>query len=244
MTGIIVMVVGLLTLIVGALIYFSSDNRKETFENGLELEKAIEMAVADGVLTENERILIKQIATEKGLDYGEIIADVENLISNSNADSETEIINYNKKNGADFEKFIVQKFDKKYYTIKEWAGDKYINGSYAKTTTQPDILLEFKLKQKSVQLSVECKWRKKLFKNGVDFAKSDQFERYKNFQKNRKIPVFIAIGIGGKGLSPEQLFIVPLSEIDSNFIHINKLKNYKKNIDSNFFFEVETNGLR
>jgi hypothetical protein len=244
MTGIIVMVVGLLTLIVGALIYFSSDNRKETFENGLELEKAIEMAVADGVLTENERILIKQIATEKGLDYGEIIADVENLISNSNADSETEIINYNKKNGDDFEKFIVQKFDKKYYTIKEWAGDKYINGSYAKTTTQPDILLEFKLKQKSVQLSVECKWRKKLFKNGVDFAKSDQFERYKNFQKNRKIPVFIAIGIGGKGLSPEQLFIVPLSEIDSNFIHINKLINYKKNIDSNFFFEVETDGLR
>jgi hypothetical protein len=244
MTGIIVMVVGLLTLIVGALIYFSSDNRKETFENGLELEKAIEMAVADGVLTENERILIKQIATEKGLDYGEIIADVENLISNSNADSETEIINYNKKNGDDFEKFIVQKFDKKYYTIKEWAGDKYINGSYAKTTTQPDILLEFKLKQKSVQLSVECKWRKKLFKNGVDFAKSDQFERYKNFQKNRKIAVFIAIGIGGKGLSPEQLFIVPLSEIDSNFIHINKLINYKKNIDSNFFFEVETDGLR
>jgi len=244
MTGIIVMVVGLLTLIIGALIYFNSNNTTEVVDNGRELEKVIEMAVADGVLTDNERKLIEQIAIENELDYKEIIKEVDNQISNSDADSETEIINYNKKNGDDFEKFIVQKFDKKYYSIKEWAGDKYINGTYAKTTPQPDILLEFKLRQKSSQLSVECKWRKSLYKNGVEFAKQEQFERYKRFQSEMKIPVFIAIGIGGKGLSPEQLFIVPLAEIDSNFIHINKLKNYEKKIDSKFFFDIETNELK
>lgn len=238
------MVVGLLILIIGVMIYFNSNNKTEVYDNGRELEKVIEMAVADGILTDNERKLIEQIAIEKKLDYNEIIISVEKQISNSNTDSETEIIDYNKKNGDDFEKFIVQKFDKKYYTIKEWAGDKYINGTYARTTPQPDILLEFKLKQKSSQFSVECKWRKNLYKNGVEFAKREQFERYKDFQSDKKIPVFIAIGIGGKGLSPEQLFIVPLAEIDSNFIHINKLKNYEKKIDSNFFFDIETNELK
>lgn len=244
MTGIIVMVVGLLTLIIGALIYFNSNNKKEVVDNGRELEKVIKMAVADGVLTDNERKLIEQITIEKELDYKEIIKEVENQISNFDADSETAIIDYNKKNGVDFEKFIVQKFDKKYYTIKEWAGDKYINGTYAKTTLQPDILLEFKLRQVSSQLSVECKWRKNLYKNGVEFAKQEQFERYKNFQSEMKIPVFIAIGIGGKGLSPEQLFIVPLAEIDSNFISINKLKNYDKKVNTNFLFDIEKNVLK
>ena len=244
MTGIIVMGVGLLTLIIGALIYFNSNIRTEVIDNGRELKKVIEIAVADGVLTDNERKLIEQIAIEKELDYKEIIKEVENQIVNSDADSETAIIDYNKKNGDDFEKFIVQKFDKKYYTIKEWAGDKYINGTYAKTTLQPDILLEFKLRQESSQLSVECKWRKNLYKNGVEFAIQKQFERYKNFQSEMKIPVFIAIGIGGKGLSPERLFIVPLAEIDSNYIHMNKLKNYEKIINSNFFFDIETNELK
>jgi hypothetical protein len=238
------MVIGLLTLTIGVLIYFNSNNESKVVDNGNELEKVIEMAVTDGVLTGNERKLIEEIANEKGLDYSEIITGIENQISNSNTDSETEIIDYNKKNGDDFEKFIVQKFDKNYFTIKEWAGDKYVNGTYAKTTQQPDILLEFKFRQKTSQLSVECKWRKNLYNNGVEFAKQEQFERYKKFQNDIKIPVFIAIGIGGKGLSPEQLFVVPLAEIESNYIHINKLKNYEKIINTNFFFDIEANKLK
>lgn len=244
MTGIILILVGLLTLIIGIVIYFNPNYNEEPVDNERELEKVIEMAVADGVLTDNEKKLIEQIAIENELDFNEIIQDVENQIANSSADSETEVIYYNKKNGDDFEKFIVQKFDKKYFTIKEWAGDKYINGIYAKTTPQPDILLAFKLSQKSSQLSVECKWRKNLYKNGVEFANQGQYERYKNFQRDMEIPVFIAIGIGGKGQSPKQLFVVPLSEIDSSFIHINKLKNYKKKIKSNFFFDIETMELK
>jgi len=88
--------------------------------------------------------MIKQIAVEKELDYNKIISDIEIQLLALDNDSETEIIDCNKKNGDDFEKFVVQKFDKKYFTIKEWAGDKYVNGKYAETTSQPDILFEFK----------------------------------------------------------------------------------------------------
>lgn len=245
MTGIIVMVIGFLVFVGGIFIFFNSDKKEEIVtDNGNELEKAIEMAIADGVLTNNEKNVIKQITTEKGLDYNEVIIDVENRISNLDTDSETEVINYNKKNGDDFEKFVVQKFDKKYFTLKEWAGDKYIKGSYAQTTSQPDLLLEFNLRDKNSELSVECKWRKKYYKNGVEFAKKEQLERYKEFQKEKNIPVFIAIGIGGKGNSPEQLYIIPLQEINTNFLSMNELKKYEKKIDTNFFFDNETNELK
>jgi len=244
MIGIILMIIGVLAFVVGIILFNTSNKKNEVVDNENELEKVIEMAIADGVLTSNEREIIKQLTTEKELDYNEIITGVEKQISEFKTDSETELIDYKKKNGDDFEKFVVQKFDKKYFTIKEWAGDKYVNGTYAETTPQPDLLLEFSLKQKTSEFSVECKWRQNLYRNGVEFAKKVQFERYKNFQENKKVPVFIAIGIGGKGISPEKLYIVPLKEIDNNFIHIKKLKEYEKKVNSNFFFDFEKKELK
>ncbi|MCH8555251.1 MAG: hypothetical protein LAT76_08845 [Schleiferiaceae bacterium] len=244
MVGIVIMVVGLLTLIVGIVIYFNATHKVESTEEGHELEKIIEMAIADGVLTTNEKKLIEKTAGEKGLPYNDLIKDIEHRISSSNGDSETELINQNKKNGDDFEKFVAQKFDPKFFTIKEWAGDKYINGIYADTTPQPDMLLVFKLKGETHQLSIECKWRKSLYKNGIVIAKQEQLERYQDFQESRNIPVFLAIGVGGKGMSPEQLFIVPLAEIKSSFMHINKLKSFEKKLHANFFFDYEKKELR
>ena len=151
----------------------------------------------------------------------------------------------------DFRSEVIQQFitqipdlEQKKKIIKEWAGDKYVNGSYAKTTLHPDILLEFSIRQKSSELSVECKWRKSYYKNGVELAKKEQLERYKEFQKERNIPVFIAIGIGGKGTEPEQLYIIPLQEITTNFLSMNELKKFEKKIDMNFFFDSETNELK
>jgi hypothetical protein len=254
MTGIVIMVIGFSFFIVGIIIYSNSNKKikavdnetelKKVVDNGNELNKVIEMAIADGVLTLNEKKLIKQITTEKELDYNEIIKNVEKQISELKIDSETELIDYNEKNGYDFEKFIVQKFNKKYFHIKEWAGDKYVNGIYADTTPQPDIQLEFSFKQETGDFSVECKWRQKLYKNGVEFATTEQLKRYRSFEKKQKNPVFIAIGIGGKAISPKQLYIIPLQEIDNNFIPIKELKKYEKKVNSDFFFDNEKKELK
>lgn len=243
MTGIILMSAGLLAFLIGGVLYLNSSSKENINNKEPDLDKVIAMAIADGVLTDNEKQLIKQIATEKALDYEEVLADVEARMANLTMDSETEMIDYNKKNGIDFEKFIIQKFNKKYFKIKEWAGDKYINGIYAETTPQPDIRVELRINSQRYEFAVECKWRKKLYKGGVEFATEAQIERYRRFQDEMKIPVFIAIGIGGKGLAPEDLYLVPLSKVDSNFIPLSKLKNYKKNINTNFYFDIERNVL-
>lgn len=63
-----------------------------------ELEKVIEMAIADGVLTANERALIKQTAISKGVDYVAVLEDVEKRVDLLEIDSETELVDLKQKN--------------------------------------------------------------------------------------------------------------------------------------------------
>ena len=263
MTGIIVMIGGVFIFIIGVLLYnlnnktvaqtqsiAEPEKRSEIavtepkiIEKDNELEKAIEIAIADGVLTQNEKNIIRKITDKKGLDFNEVIKNVEQKISDSEMESETEIVDHNKKQGDDFEKFIIQKFDKKYYRIKEWAGDKFVKGVYAETTQQPDILVELHLKSETANLWVECKWRQSSNAKSIQFAGEEQFERYKQYEKTKNIPVFVAIGIGGKGSSPKQLFIVPLQKVKYNYIYMEYLMKFEKKVDSDFFFDMKTREL-
>ncbi|WP_162051657.1 hypothetical protein [Pontibacter pamirensis] len=269
MTGLVLMIIGFISFIAGLFVYSSSKTSAEPVARAVEsaapiaesavaltagpveqipdndeLEKAINMAIVDGVFTPKEQTIIKQIVDNKGLDYDSVIKDIESRISQSGETAETETIDINKKNGYDFEKFIVKKFNKKYFKIKEWAGDKYVEGVYAETTQQPDLILEFELKEQTSEFAVECKWKSNFYKGGVEVANPEQFKRYQNFEAKRNVPVFIAIGIGGKGASPEQLYIVPLKELKSNFVSFKALKKFHKEEDKNFFFAPQTQTLK
>jgi len=240
MTGIILIIAGSILLLTGIVfISLPSKTNKKTSGNK-ELENLVELVIADGVFTKNEKDQIKKFAIDKSLDYEPIILDIEDKLNNRGIDAETEIINQEKKNGDDFEKYVAHKFDPKYFKIKEWAGDKFSKGVYAETTLNPDLILEFTLRDEKKSLAVECKWRKKLFKNGVEFAKTDQLERYKKFESEKGIPVFIAIGISGKGAKPENLYIIPLKNITSSFLSIKDLEKFEKQLDKNFFFDTKT----
>lgn len=209
-----------------------------------ELNSLIELAKADGVLTQNEKRILSKKARECQLNPGKILNNIELELKENSTTPETEIVNQTKKKGDDFEKFIVQKFSKKYYKVKEWAGDKYVKGVYAETTIQPDLVLELELGNISQEFSVECKWRRIFDKGGLEFASEKQLENYKSFQKKKDIPVFIAIGVHGEPSSPEQLYVVPLEEIESNFIAMGQLKKYRKHTKSNFFFDSKTHVLK
>lgn len=207
-----------------------------------ELEEIVSMAVADGVLTPNERNLIKDFANSRGLTYTVIIRDVEKRIASSGA-VENEIIDINKKKGDDFEKFVVQKFNKRFFKLKGWTGDKYVNGVYAETTLHPDLLLEHSADNQTSEFAVECKWRSDFFNNGIVFTTPEQLTRYQDFAASRKIPVFIAIGIGGEASNPKHLYIVPLRVIKSSFIPNAILTKFQKQIDKNFVYYTDSKKL-
>ena len=175
MIAIVLMSFGGLVFLSGFLL-FQKSGKEEMGKK--ELNKVIEIAIADGILTKNEKIKIGQLAEKNNLDFDSVILDAENKLQLLGINSETELIDYNAKNGYDFEKYIVQRFNKKFYKIKSWAGDKYVGGQYAESNMEPDILFELNLGRDSSQFYVECKWRKQYYKNGIEFATEKQFERY------------------------------------------------------------------
>ena len=91
-----------------------------------------------------------------------------------------------KEKGYDFEKFVVQKFSKKYFVLLEWAGDKYVNGIYAKTTEQPDLKIEFTDGDYTKSFSVECKYRSNFINNEIEWTYEKQFKNYKKYAIDKK----------------------------------------------------------
>jgi len=235
---------GLLLSVLVSVFIKRSKNGKRKIAQLDNLQHVVRMSVADGVLTANERALLQQLAIDNEFDPNEIIAQAEQQLTETGAFSETQLIDKNKKNGDDFEKYVVQKFSKKFFSLKEWAGDKYVEGRYALTTIQPDLLFDFTLAGQTTRLAVECKWREKTNRNVIEFAKPEQMARYKAYGQNEGVPVFVVIGLGGTGAAPERLFILPLDKAVSNFVHKNQLKYFEKNINSNFFFDVKSQKLR
>ena len=157
---------------------------------------------------------------------------------------ETEPIDQDQQNGINFEKYVVQKFNKRFFTLKEWTGDKYINGIYAESTLHPDLHFEFKLNDITTGFAVECKWRKRLYKNGVELAKLEQLKRYRKYENEKKLPVFIVIGLQGNSSNPESLYIIPVKDVNTTFLTIDTLKKYEKDKTQNFFFDPNKQNLK
>ncbi len=159
-------------------------------------------------------------------------------------ENDTEDVSLDYKNGLNFEKFVVKKFSSKYFKVKEWVGDKSVEGVYAATNRNPDLLMEFIGFKQNKEFAVECKWRQKLYKNGLSFSNSQQLDRYRDYASKKGVSVFMALGLGGTGASPEKLFVVPLADISKPFMHINELKKYEKEMKTNFFYDYEKEELR
>lgn len=155
----------------------------------------------------------------------------------------SEGINEAKQIGNDFETFIAGNFDRKYYSILDWTGDKYANGQYVESNKNPDLIMQLKLKDKKYPFAVECKYRQNYFNGEVEISYPAQLDRYKKFEQEKNMPVFMAIGIGGNPKSPESLFIVPISELNQTTLSRKELSPYYKNPDSEFFYVARTNKL-
>ena len=90
--------------------------------------------------------------------------------TNKNRQKKNESANTDKQKGNNFEKYIVQKFSRSYFSIVEWTGDKYVDGRFAKSNINPDLRLRFKMKNIESDFSVECKYRSNYYKNGVEWC--------------------------------------------------------------------------
>jgi hypothetical protein len=251
MTGIILIVVGAILLVSGIVIFFNSRPSSSSVASDATTNNSTFPSPSNHYDT-REQVTQSDSFSNEGWEASTVTSssrnspkttkplETENLTEPIKENEEEE----NKRKGDEFEKYVVQKFNQEYFKVKEWSSDKYVNGIYAETTLQPDIILEFQLRKGRKQLAIECKWRKGLYENSVDVLNRSQISRYRKFEKEKGIPVFIVVGLGGNPSSPKDLFVLPLRELDNNIVYINTLKKFRKDKSENFYFDLETVELR
>jgi len=134
-----------------------------------------------------------------------------------------------------FEDYIVTLFNQRKFRLLEWRSDKTAsNGVYPESCTYPDLEFAF-LGRRKHKFAVECKWREKFSGRKIKWAYSKQIDNYLNYQRERNIQVFIAIGIGGEPSNPEKLFITPLDHISMyTEVFESHLIRYKRNPKQRF----------
>ena len=210
-----------------------------------ELENLIKIAVSDGVLTPNEKRIIFKKATELKIKREVIEKKLSEELQKHINNPETKIIDPKKEKGNLFEGYVASKFDKKYFILKDWAGDKYQDGIYAESTTYPDLKYCFNLGDIEQYFAVECKYRSYIKEDKIQWAKKSQFENYKKYEQDFKIPVFVVIGLGQKANNPKEIFVIPLKQLKSTVLNISFLEKYKKTnfADNNFHFNYKSNKL-
>lgn len=92
-------------------------------------------------------------------------------------------------------------------TLKEWRGDKSLPGIYPEGNSNPDLVLEYDGRP----FAIECKWRshmpKDICKELLPPARVALFEKYAT---ERRMPVYLLLGIGGLPSDPDLLLLAPM----------------------------------
>lgn len=143
--------------------------------------------------------------------------------------------------GEQFEKYIVNKFDKTFFKVIEWRGDKYSNGHFPESNKYPDLEMMLNANGQKHFFAVECKYRSSL--NSIPPIDHVQLRNYEQFQEMKGIPVFIAIGIGGTPSAPSSLYIIPLHYYLANKWNPHKLDAFLKK-GEHFFYDHNAKRLK
>jgi hypothetical protein len=124
--------------------------------------------------------------------------------------------------GEKFEKFVRERFNKEKFTIVKQTipVPNDIAGPFVENNLDPDFIIRYKPNLE--KFAVEAKFRSTP-RSPYDVIYPEQMARYKQFEKEEKIPVYIVIGYGGIPENPEKIFLVPLRRVNSDRLPIESL---------------------
>lgn len=172
------------------------------------------MAATDGVVTPNERRLIKDFADTYGIEVKSLYRMAYAIANNVDV-PEVEFVSRCEKVGRMFEDYVVSLCsDRSRFKLLAWRGDKINGETYALENLLPDLRLRHRLDESEVEYLVECKYRSSWGDNGVDLSR--QYDRYLNAAKERRVELFIALGIGGSPSDPDEFYLIPARMIKSD----------------------------
>lgn len=140
--------------------------------------------------------------------------------------------------GVAFEGFVAGRFSKEYFNLIHWRSDKYVNGIYALSNSDPDLEMEYRGGGQVVPFAVECKWRSQYNHGSIEWAKNYQIKNYKEYQRRKYMYVYVVIGMGGTENEPAEMYIIPLNEIgkDQTILSREFMRPFRRDTPRHAFF--------
>lgn len=134
------------------------------------------------------------------------------------------------RKGTSFEQHVSSLFPESQFTIVDRTRDiSKFSKRIVESDSHPDFV--FRNKKTGQTFAVECKYASRWWnQNGTLGIKLRhyQLENYRAFERERKMPVFIAFGIGGIPEKPKEVFFVPLDWIKYDFVWESVIRGGKK----------------
>ncbi len=144
--------------------------------------------------------------------------------------------NESEQKGDDFERYVVDLFDEKYFSIVQWTTDMARKHTrFVESDCGPDLV--FRYRPTNEIFSVECKFRSKLFKGKLQWSAARQLGRYRCFARDNEIPFYVVIGLGGKAGKPKRMFCIPLDETKSPELSPELFEKFERSPKKKFFWK-------
>jgi hypothetical protein len=164
---------------------------------------------------------------------GKVIVKVDESIS-----SDPEIV------GKRFEDHVEKLFSKQYFKLIEKTHSFDTNKQrYVESSLNPDFIWEYAPTKD--KFAVECKFRTTLNnKNQIVWSNPQQLQRYQEFERKNRIPVFVVIGFEdifendfGDEESEKFMFCLPLKEAKYPALYESVFTKFERDYDKPFFWK-------
>jgi len=137
--------------------------------------------------------------------------------------------------GVRFEEYVSSLFPKKIWRIVDRTKDSSKKlDRLVLSDMNPDFTFQYI--QSGKMIAVECKYRSYFIKGKYGdmgyWWEKEQGERYKQYGEKMKIPVFVALGVGGTPVNPSRWYLCPLNVLNLapyGFVTEKMLEKYKRN---------------
>lgn len=127
--------------------------------------------------------------------------------------------------GDEFESYVRNYlFPKNKYDLLQKTHDYSSNrNDFIDNTKEPDF--KFRSIRIGKEFFVEAKFRSDFYRGAIEWCKPYQFKRYRDIDK--KIPVYIVIGIGNSPQTPEHIFFAPLKNLKYSKLFPSTIKEFE-----------------
>lgn len=141
--------------------------------------------------------------------------------------------------GLRFEKYVNNLFSQRYYSVVEKTHSSETNKEqYVESSMNPDFVYRYNPTEE--MFAVECKYRSNLIGDKLKWSYPAQIERYKRFSQDRRMPVFIVIGLGGIDEEPDEMFCIPLNEAKYPELFPSIYKRFERDTKKMFYWKAGT----